>query len=61
MKKLKNGTASEEELKDGLRMAADALKEVMDVCDWARDDLGNSVGVKITDINAGVSSWTKAE
>ena len=54
------GTYSEKELMQDLEAASEALKEVMSSCDWARDDLGNSMGVRITDISAERSSWTRA-
>ena len=61
MKKNKKNNATEEELKQGLEGAVSALNEVMSTCDWARDDLGKSLGIRIDDINTDMGKWTKAD
>ena len=61
LKKLRHDSDKMNHAEDMLEMIDIKTNDIMRVCDWGRDEVGHSLGIRITDINASTSSWSRMD
>lgn len=61
LKKLRQDSDKMNHAEGTLEMIDIKTNDIMRVCDWGRDEVGQSLGIRITDINANTSSWSRVD